>query len=44
LPTAIPDGAEILKGSHKLGDWWIFLKISAPLSKIKAFQMNIISA
>jgi hypothetical protein len=26
LPTAIPDGAETLKGFHKMGEWWIFLK------------------
>jgi hypothetical protein len=34
----------MLKSSHRMGDGQIFLKISAPLSLIKAFRMNLISA
>ncbi len=35
----------IFKGSHRIGNGRIFLKkTSAPLSSIKAFQMNLISA
>jgi hypothetical protein len=26
-----------------MGDWWIFLKTSAPLSLIKTFGINILS-
>ncbi len=42
--TAVRGGAESWKGSHKKGDGWIFLKTSSPLSLIKAFRMNLISA
>jgi hypothetical protein len=34
----------IFKGLSQDGDRWIFLKTSAPLCLIKAFQINIISA
>jgi hypothetical protein len=43
-PTAVPDGVESFKGSHGMGDFRIFLKISVPLALINTYQMNIISA
>ncbi len=42
LPTAVQVGAETLKGSHRMGDGRIFLKTSAALSLIRAFQMSLI--
>ncbi len=44
LPIAVRGGAESLKGSHKMGDGRIFLKTFAPLSFIKTFRMDLISA
>ncbi len=38
------DGAVNLKGSHKMGDGWIFLKTSAPLSLVNTDRMSMISA
>jgi hypothetical protein len=43
-PTGVRDGDVTLKGSHRIGDGPIFLKISAPLSLSKALRMNLISA
>jgi hypothetical protein len=40
----VRDGALTLKGSHRMGDGRIFQKIYAPLSLMKAFRMNLISA
>jgi hypothetical protein len=44
LPIAVRSGAESLKGSLRLLDRRIFLKSLAPLSLIKAFRINLISA
>jgi hypothetical protein len=44
LPTAVQGGTESLKGCLKMGDGRILLKTSAPLSLIKTFLMNLISA
>jgi hypothetical protein len=42
--AAVQVGAETLKDSHRMGDGRIFLKTSAPLSLIRAFQMRLILA
>ncbi len=44
LPTVVRDGVVSLKGFHRTGDGRIFLKTSAPLSLIKTFRINTISA
>jgi hypothetical protein len=41
---AVRDGAESLRGSQRMGDGQIFLKISAPLSLITIYQINPIPA
>jgi hypothetical protein len=33
LPTAVQYGAESLKGSHRVGDGWIFLKNQSLLNE-----------
>jgi hypothetical protein len=44
LQTAVGDGAVTLKGSHSMGDGWIFLKVSAPHSLMTTYRKNLISA
>jgi len=44
LPTAVQGGVKSLKGSLRMWERRIFLKTSPPLSLIKAFRMNLISA
>ncbi len=43
-PTAARGGAESLQGSHRMGNWRIFLTTSLPLSLINTYRMNQISA
>jgi hypothetical protein len=44
LPTAVRNGAESLKGSHRMGDGPIFLKASSPHSSMTTYRMNLLSA
>ncbi len=39
-PTAVQDGTESLKGSHRKGDGPMFLKTSMPLPLIRCFRMR----
>jgi hypothetical protein len=40
--SAVRDGVESLKGSHRIGEGRIFLK-TAPASLIKTYRMNLFS-
>jgi hypothetical protein len=44
LPTTVWDGSVTLKGSHSMGDGWIFLKIFAIHSLMTTFRINLIWA
>jgi hypothetical protein len=44
LPTAVRGSAESQKGLSQEGGGRIFLKTFLPLSLIKTFQMNLVSA
>ncbi len=44
MPITVRDGTETIKGSHRMGEGWIFLKTFEPLSLMMTYQMSLISA